>query len=232
MGSAGKLARMPACHPARFQHLRRDAFVSLSPTTVWAGTKRRNVADITHRGHRLADDDTNALTGGSRLLITSGPALARHHWADTGWGRSTKTVITRRQWWRGGHSNFQAKRWPRFLPQSSLGPFWPSSFAKSADLRSDLPLRAHEVSFLFRFLSSGRFVHRLFNMSALKMCLEWKGCEAGSCFICGLQRLGRFSGVHQRNWGIDCWKRSVWFFPPWQEEINLFFYRRWICMLA
>ena len=105
------------------------------------------MADITHLGHRPAGDDTNALTGGSRLLITAGPAPARHHWADAGWGRSTKTVITRRQWWRGGHSNFQAKRWPRFLPQSSLGPFWLSSFAKS--IRS-----AHEVS-------SGRFVYSI-----------------------------------------------------------------------
>jgi hypothetical protein len=172
MGSAGKLARMSACHPARFQHLHRDAFVSLSPPSGPAqkGATWRT-SPIGAIG-RPAGDDANPLTGGSRLLITAGPAPARHHWADTGWGRSTKTVITRRQWWRGGHSNFQAKRWPRFLPQSSLGPFWPSSFAKSADLRSDLPLRAHEVSFLFRFLSSGRFVHRLFNMSALKMCLE------------------------------------------------------------
>ena len=151
------------------------------------------MADITHLGHRPAGDDTNALTGGSRLLITAGPAPARHHWADAGRGRSTKTVITRRQWWRGGHSNFLAKRWPRFLPQSSLGPFWPSSFAKSADLRSDLPLRAHEVSFLFRFLSSGRFVHRFF-IQCLRSKCAWneRGVRLGAALSVACSDSGGF----------------------------------------
>lgn len=78
-------------------------------------------------------------TRGSRLLITAGPAAARH---------------------RGGHSSFQAKQWAA-LPSSVLTrPLLPFQLRQIYPIWAAIS-PAHEVSFLSRFLSSGRFVYSI-----------------------------------------------------------------------
>lgn len=95
--------------------------------------------------HQPAGDDTQALTH-----VVLGYSLLR----------ARRPHATTRLWWRGGHSSFQAKQWAA-LPSSVLTrPLLPFQLRQIYPIWAAIS-PAHEVSFLSRFLSSGRFVYSI-----------------------------------------------------------------------